>query len=31
LQIGFGGQVLAMHGVMVVDECCSPDAPEVKK
>ncbi|PKO04750.1 MAG: metal ABC transporter ATP-binding protein [Chloroflexi bacterium HGW-Chloroflexi-3] len=25
LQIGFGGQVLSMHGVMVVDECCPPD------
>ena len=25
LQIGFGGQVLSMHGVMVVDECCSSD------
>ena len=30
LQIGFGGQVLSMHGVMVVDECCPPDSPEVK-
>lgn len=25
LQIGFGGQVLSMHGVMVVDECCPPE------
>ncbi len=25
LQVGFGGQVLSMHGVMVVDECCPPD------
>lgn len=28
LQIGFGGQVLSMHGVMVVDECCPPESPE---
>jgi ABC-type Mn2+/Zn2+ transport system ATPase subunit len=25
LQEGFGGQVLSMHGVMVVDECCPPE------
>ncbi len=29
LQIGFGGQVLSMHGVMVVDECCPPESSEV--
>jgi len=30
LQIGFGGQVLNMHGVMVVDECCPPDSQELR-
>jgi ABC-type Mn2+/Zn2+ transport system ATPase subunit len=30
LHIAFGGQVLSMHGVMVVDECCPPETPEVR-
>ena len=25
LQEGFGGQVLSMHDVVVIDECCPPE------